>query len=90
MINMCFPVIIKPLNDAVSSWHANNFPSTKCNCSVVEGTVPCFSLKLCVFMLPGGAGVCPAERRSIQQGEPHLPPLEDQRQEVRTDLSEPC
>lgn len=51
--------------------------------------MPWFTFKLFCFF-SGGTGVCAAERPSIQQGQPHLPPLEDQRQEVWTDLSEPC
>lgn len=89
-LHVCSPVsfIIKPINDAGCSPHTNNFSVTKCNHNVVECLLLCFTLKLCV--LSGGAGVCPAERPSIQQGQPHLPSLEDQRQEVRTDFPEPC
>lgn len=43
----------------------------------------------CAGVLPGGAGVRPAEGRRVQQGHPHLPPLEDQRQEVWADVPEP-
>lgn len=41
------------------------------------------------LVLTGGAGVCPTERPCVQQGQPHFSPLEDQRQEVWTDFSEP-
>lgn len=46
-----------------------------------------FTLDPCV--LSGGTGVRPSERPNIQQSYSHLPPLEDQWQEVWTDLPEP-
>lgn len=71
------------LNVAVSSPHVSNLSLTKC-CALFHSQLN----SVCV-LLSGGPGVRAAERRSIQQGQPNLSPLEDQQQEVRTDFPEP-